>query len=286
MLVTGNKDEIRALAQSWRTSGERVGLVPTMGALHEGHLSLVRLSKAACTRTVVTIFVNPTQFGPGEDLSKYPRTLENDCAMLEAEGVDAVFAPPDGSMYLQGHASWVLVERLTAGLCGASRPTHFRGVTTIVSKLFNIIQPHEAFFGQKDYQQAAVIRRMTLDLDMPVSITVGPIVREADGLAMSSRNRFLSGEQRQAAGILYRALSEVYTLAEEGSPLGDCLEHLRTTILSQPLAELDYAAIVDADSLEPVEDLSRPAVAALAVRFGTTRLIDNMLLPPGRSGGS
>lgn len=283
MLITGNKDEIRAVTQSWRAAGKRVGLVPTMGALHEGHLSLVRISKAACDKTVVTIFVNPTQFSPNEDFAKYPRTLEKDSALLEAAGVDAVFAPAEGSIYQPDHMSWVTVEGLTAKLCGISRPTHFRGVTTIVNKLFNIIQPQEAFFGQKDYQQAVTIKRMCLDLDIPVTITVGPIVREADGLALSSRNRFLSVEERQAARVLYRTLSEVATLANKGAPLAACLEHLEAGIRAEPLAQLEYAAILDADNLEPIKDLSRPTVALLAVHFGNTRLIDNLLLPSAAS---
>jgi len=280
MLVIHDKSAIRKLVASWQAQGQRVGLVPTMGALHAGHISLVRQSRESCDRTVVTIFVNPTQFGPSEDLALYPRALQADCAMLEDEGVDAVFAPPEGSMYAADHSTWVTVDGLTSGLCGASRPTHFRGVTTIVSKLFHIIPADEAFFGQKDYQQATVIRRMVRDLDLDPRVTVCPIVREPDGLAMSSRNRFLTAEQRQAALVLSRALWDVSQMVGEGATPDDCRKFLEHAIGSEPLAELDYAAIVDADTLGEIRDFSRPAVAALAVRFGATRLIDNILLPP------
>ena len=208
--------EMRTASAQARRGGKRLGLVPTMGALHEGHLSLVRAARAQCDAVAVSIFVNPTQFGPNEDFSKYPRSFERDCELLEAEAVDLLFAPSVEEMYPQGAVTFVTVEGLSGKLCGRSRPTHFRGVTTVVSKLFHIIEPSVALFGQKDAAQAVIIRKMVRDLDLPVEIVVCPIVREADGLAMSSRNAYLDAEQRRAATVLHRALMQVQTLAEKG----------------------------------------------------------------------
>jgi pantoate--beta-alanine ligase len=265
---------------AWRGGIEgSLGLVPTMGYLHEGHLSLVRAARADNAHVAVSIFVNPTQFGPNEDLSRYPRDEVRDLRLLEAAGVDAVFAPEPAEIYPDGFSTYVTVEGLTARLEGASRPTHFRGVTTVVLKLFNIVEPGRAYFGRKDAQQLAVIRRMTRDLDLPVEIIGLPIVREADGLAMSSRNVYLAPEQRAAALVLSRALR----LAEEAYAAGErdarvIRDRMRARIAGEPLASVDYVSIADAGTLDEVERIDAPALASLAVRFGPTRLIDNTTL--------
>lgn len=271
-------DELR----TWRHAIEgEVGLVPTMGYLHEGHLSLVRAARRENTHIVVSIFVNPTQFAPNEDLARYPRDEERDLALLEREGVDGVFAPGGGEMYAQGFSTYVTVEGLTGRLEGASRPTHFRGVTTVVLKLFNIVQPDRAYFGQKDAQQLAVIRRMTRDLDLPVRIVGMPIVREPDGLAMSSRNAYLTPEQRTAATVLRRALAAAEGLFEDGvRDAAQIRRRVEGVIAEEPLAEVDYVSIADAETLEELQALDAPALISLAVRFGQTRLIDNVVLVP------
>ena len=249
-----------------------------MGALHQGHLSLVRAARAKCDFVVVSIFVNPTQFGPQEDLSKYPRTLERDCALLEREGVELVFVPEVEEMYPAGAVTWVTVEGLSERLCGRSRPGHFRGVTTVVAKLFHIVQPDTAFFGQKDAAQAAIIRRMVRDLAMPVEIVVCPIVREADGLALSSRNVYLTAEQRTQALGLSRALGEVEAAFRGGERDAAKLAALgRAVVAAEPGVRLDYFEIVDADDLEPVGEAAG-ALVAVAAWVGTTRLIDNVVL--------
>jgi pantoate--beta-alanine ligase len=269
-----------AAFRAWRGGIEGgLGLVPTMGYLHEGHLSLVRAARAGNAHVAVSIFVNPAQFGPNEDLSRYPRDEARDLELLEAGGVDAVFAPEAGEIYPEGFSTYVAVEGLTARLEGASRPTHFRGVTTVVLKLFNIAQPDRAYFGRKDAQQLAVIRRMTRDLDLPLEIIGMPIVREADGLAMSSRNVYLAPEQRAAALVLSRALR----LAEEAYAAGECdagviRDGMRMLIAGEPLASVDYVSIADAQTLEEVERIGAPVLVSLAVRFGSTRLIDNTRL--------
>jgi pantoate--beta-alanine ligase len=266
-------------AAAWG-EGKRVGFVPTMGALHEGHLSLVRAAKAQCDLVAVSIFVNPTQFGPNEDLSKYPRTFEKDRAMLEKEGVNFLFAPSVEDMYPAGAVTYVTVEGLSDKLCGKSRPGHFRGVTTVVSKLFHIVEPAVAFFGQKDAAQAAVIRRMVRDLNLPVEIVVCPIVREADGLAMSSRNAYLSPQERKAALVLYRSLTRVRELFEQGEREAGKLIASGRQIFSEELAaRLDYFEIVDPETLDPVTDVTHGVLVAVAAIFGTTRLIDNIVLP-------
>ncbi|MCS7306058.1 MAG: pantoate--beta-alanine ligase [Thermoguttaceae bacterium] len=273
--------EMRQLVQSARQEGRRIGFVPTMGALHEGHLSLVRAAKEASDFVVVSIYVNPTQFGPQEDFAQYPRTLEADLDLLAVYGIDVVFAPSDQEMYPAGFDSWVEVGGIAAPLEGRCRPGHFRGVATVVLKLFNIVQPDIAWFGQKDYQQALVIQRMVADLNVPVEIRVCPTVREPDGLAMSSRNRYLGPESRQKATILWRALCEAKQLVAAGQKDTAVLAaHLRSMIAAVPGAQIDYVAFVDPQTLSPVRQVDRPVLAALAVRIDGTRLIDNELIAP------
>lgn len=279
MLIISSAAEVTALCKEARRSGKRVGLVPTMGALHEGHLSLIRTARSQSDAVVVSLFVNPRQFGPKEDLSKYPRTLEKDTALLQAEKVDFLFTPSVEEMYPPGASTWVTVERLSEKLDGRSRPGHFRGVTTIVAKLFNIVQPDLAFFGQKDAAQAAIIRRMVRDLDFDIRIMVCPIVREKDGLAMSSRNVYLNPEQRKAATVLYRALMRVQTLADQGeSNSAKLITAGKQVIAEEPQVRLDYLEIVKWDTLDPVPDISRGALVAVAAYVGETRLIDNVVL--------
>ena len=257
----------------------RVGLVPTMGYLHDGHLSLVRRAREECDHVVVSIFVNPTQFGPKEDLSKYPRDLERDLSLLEPLGVDLVWMPTDEIMYPPGYQTWVEVETVTRPLEGAVRPGHFRGVTTVVAKLFNAVQPDNAYFGQKDAQQAAVIRQMTRDLSYPIEIVVCPIVREPDGLAMSSRNVYLDPEQRKAATVLYRSLSAAKEAYEDGVRDGETLRRIMKDVLaSEPLAQMQYVSCADYDTLEELKIVSGKALLSMAVLIGKTRLIDNIVL--------
>jgi len=272
---------MRAAARVARLGGLRVGLVPTMGALHEGHLSLVRTAKTQCEAVVVSIFVNPLQFGPNEDLAKYPRTFERDCELLRKEDVDFVFAPSVEEIYPEKATTYVTVEGMSDRLCGRSRPGHFRGVTTVVAKLFNIVQPHLAFFGQKDATQVAVIRRMVRDLNFGVEIIVCPIVRESDGLAMSSRNAYLNPQERKSALVLYRALQGLEERFRQGERDAQTLADSGKQVIAQtPGVKLDYLEIVDPDSLESVAIVNRTALAAVAVFVGTTRLIDNVLLSP------
>src|SRR5271165_1416513 len=256
-----------------------LGFVPTMGALHEGHLSLVRASKSRCDVTVVSIFVNPLQFGPSEDLAKYPRTLDRDARLLEELGVDLLFVPGVEEMYPRDAKTFVQVEELSNKLDGASRPGHFRGVATVVAKLFEIVRPDYAFFGQKDAAQIGVLRKMVSDLNLDVELVVCPIVREADGLAMSSRNAYLTPEQRQQALVLHRSLMKVQAAAEAGErDAAKLIEIGKQVIAEEPGARLDYFAIVDPNMLDPVADISRGALVAVAAYLGTTRLIDNVLL--------
>lgn len=256
-----------------------VGFVPTMGYLHAGHISLVQRARQECASVVVSIFVNPTQFGPNEDLAKYPRDLPRDLAMLKEAGVDLVWTPTVEVMYPPGFQTWVTVEALTAPLEGAQRPGHFRGVTTVVAKLFNAVQPQYAYFGQKDAQQAAVIRRMTRDLDFPIEIVVCPTVREPDGLAMSSRNTYLNPEERKAATVLFRALSAAKTAYEQGERRAEVLRQImRQVIEAEPLARLQYVSCADYDSLEELETVSGKTLLSMAVYIGNTRLIDNFVI--------
>jgi len=253
--------------------------VPTMGALHEGHLSLVRAAKAQCDAVAVSIFVNPLQFGPNEDLAKYPRTFERDCELLEKESVDLLFAPTVEEMYPAKAITYVTVEAMSERLCGRSRPGHFRGVTTVVAKLFHIIEPDLAFFGQKDAAQAAIIRRMVQDLNFAAEVVVCPIVRDVDGLALSSRNAYLSPEQRRSALVLHRALREVERQFECGERnAAKLIEDGRCVIAEQTAARLDYLEIVDPDTLEPVDQVVGAALVAVAAFVGATRLIDNVVL--------
>ena len=258
---------------------EPVGFVPTMGYLHEGHLSLARRAKEECASVVASIFVNPTQFGPGEDLSKYPRDLARDLSQLESVGVALVWTPTPEVMYPPGFQTWVTVNELTKGLEGAMRPGHFRGVTTVVAKLFNAVQPHKAYFGQKDAQQAAVIRQMTKDLDFPIEIVVCPTVREADGLAMSSRNAYLNPEERKAARVLFRALSAAKAAYENGERRAETLRRIMTeTINVEPLATLQYISCAEYDTLQELETVAGKALLSMAVFVGKTRLIDNFVI--------
>ncbi len=272
-------DQMRAACFAFKRDGKRLGFVPTMGALHAGHLSLVRAARQQCQAVAVSIFVNPTQFGPNEDFSKYPRTFEKDKQLLEAEKVDLVFAPSVDEMYPAGAKTFVHVEEMSKKLCGKSRPGHFRGVTTVVSKLFDIVEPDLAFFGQKDAAQCAILRRMVRDLAMRVQIIVCPIVRETDGLALSSRNAYLSPAQRKQATILYRSLMRVQFLADKGERSSDKLiAAAREVFAEQPEVRVDYVEIVDNDTLDRVPDVSRGALVAVAAFVGTTRLIDNIVL--------
>jgi pantoate--beta-alanine ligase len=281
--VVNTVAEARTAVRAARSRGEVVGVVPTMGALHEGHLSLIRRARMECGFVAVTLFVNPTQFSPTEDLSRYPRTFDADCRMSQESGAALLFAPPVEEVYPSGFATSVTVEDLTSGLCGASRPTHFRGVTTVVAKLFNMLQPDRAYFGEKDYQQLAVIRRMTRDLDLPVEIVPCPIVREPDGLAMSSRNRFLSPEQRQAAGSLSRGIFRAGEAFRRGERDARALRGLsRAELVAAAGVRVDYVELVDATSLTPVERVEEPALLAVAAFVGDTRLIDNTVLTPDR----
>jgi pantoate--beta-alanine ligase len=251
-----------------------------MGALHAGHLSLVRLARSRASLVVVSIFVNPLQFGPAEDFEQYPRTLEADCARLAGEGADIVFAPSAAQMYPPGATTVVHVEGLSEKLDGRSRPGHFRGVSTVVAKLFHIVQPACAVFGQKDAAQVAVLRRMVRDLNMGIELIIAPIVREADGLALSSRNAYLTSQQRKQGLVLHRTLEQVSALAASGETSAAMLRTLALSILaSEPAAQLDYFEIVDPGTLEPLEETTRGALVAVAATFGNTRLIDNVLLP-------
>lgn len=268
--------ELRRAVAAARTDGESIGLVPTMGALHEGHLSLVRASLDVCDQTIVTIFVNPTQFGPQEDLGKYPRTLPGDMAALAKCGVDLVFAPTGDDMYPTGFSTYVDPPQVAEPLEGQCRPGHFRGVTTVVLKLFNLAQADIAFFGQKDYQQAQVIQRMTQDLDQPIKIRVCPTVREPDGLAMSSRNRYLSDEERKRSLTLWRSLQLAARLFAQGERDSDTVTaRMRELFEQADISRIDYIALADPDTLEPVRHLQASTMALVAACVGDTRLIDN-----------
>jgi pantoate--beta-alanine ligase len=270
--------EVREAVTAARRQGKTIGLVPTMGALHAGHGSLIEKARAECGYVVVSIFVNPTQFGPSEDFNKYPRTLDADARLCESLGADCIFVPSAEEMYPQKNLTWVDVEQLTAGLCGASRPGHFQGVTTICAKLFHIVHPDKAYFGQKDAQQVAVIRRMVADLNFPMEIIVCPTVREPDGLAMSSRNRYLSPEQRKQAVCLYQALCRCKDLVEQGTVSTSQLISRMNQVITIAGAQVEYISMVDAQTLQPTESLATDSLVALACRVGSTRLIDNMLI--------
>jgi pantoate--beta-alanine ligase len=273
-------EEMRTACRGARRGGQRLGFVPTMGALHEGHLSLVRAAKADCDVVAASIFVNPTQFGPNEDLARYPRDFDRDRDLLAKEGVELLFAPSVEEMYPAGAVTWVTVEELSGKLDGRSRPGHFRGVTTVVAKLFHIVEPDAAFFGQKDAAQLAIIRRMVRDLKFTVEIVSGAIVREADGLALSSRNAYLDSAQRKEAVVLHRALLRVKKAWEAGERDAVTLIGAgREEIAGEKSVRLDYFEIVDPENLDPVKNLAAGALVAVAAFVGTTRLLDNILLP-------
>lgn len=276
MMVVSTLEE---LAAALGLLDKPLGLVPTMGYLHEGHLSLARRARDECKSVVVSIFVNPTQFGPTEDLSKYPRDLERDLRLLETADVDLVWTPTPEIMYPAGFQTWVEVQEMTLPLEGAQRPGHFRGVTTVVTKLFHAVQPAKAYFGQKDAQQAAVIRQMTRDLNFPVDIVVCPIVREPDGLAMSSRNVYLDAAQRTAATVLYRALSAAKAAYEKGERGAEKLRTImKETLASEPLAQVQYVSCADYETLQELDQVTGKTLLSMAVLFGKTRLIDNIVL--------
>jgi pantoate--beta-alanine ligase len=279
MRVISTVAEMQAICREVRRSGKSLGFVPTMGALHEGHLSLVRSARAHNQTVAASIFVNPLQFGPNEDFSKYPRAMERDKALLEAERVDLLFAPSAEEMYPKGAVTEVYVAGLSEKLDGKSRPGHFKGVTTVVAKLFEIVRPDRAYFGQKDAAQVAVLRKMVHDLNMDVELIVCPIVRERDGLAMSSRNAYLTAEQRRQALVLNRALMRVQATADRGEKNAAALREAGKQVIGEePGARLDYFEIVDANTLDSVGDISKGALVAVAAYVGTTRLIDNLVL--------
>ena len=280
MQIHSTIEAMRAHSRAARRDRKLIGCVPTMGALHEGHLSLVRAAKLRCEFVVASIFVNPTQFGPNEDLAKYPRTFDRDRKLLENEGIDAIFAPDVAEMYPSGATTWVNVDGLSEKLDGKSRPGHFRGVATVVAKLFHVIEPDLAFFGQKDAAQVAIIRRMVRDLRFATEIVACPIVREPDGLAMSSRNAYLDPAQRKAALVLSQSLKEVRRLYEAGerNP-GALIKCGKLVVASEPAARLDYLELVDPQTLDLVAQATEGTLVAVAAYLGTTRLIDNALLP-------
>jgi pantoate--beta-alanine ligase len=273
--------QMQQWADATRSRGQRIGLVPTMGYLHAGHLSLIRVARSHSDAVVASLFVNPLQFGRNEDLDRYPRDVPRDATMLAQVGTDVLFVPHATDMYPPGFQTTVTVDGVTRGLCGASRPAHFAGVTTVVAKLFHVVKPHVAVFGCKDFQQLVVIRRMVTDLNLDIEILGAPIVREADGLAMSSRNAYLTASERQAAGVLSKALAAAQVLVEQGEVDGlRILAAARRVIADEPLARLEYATLADPDTLEDVEVVRRPTLLALAAHVGETRLIDNCILTP------
>jgi pantoate--beta-alanine ligase len=283
MEVAETIKSVRRLVKAARSKGNKIGLVPTMGALHIGHICLIEKAVKGSDFVVVSIFVNPTQFGPGEDFEKYPRSFESDLEICRKAGVDIVFAPSPQEMYKKENLTWVNVEKLTEPLCGRSRPRHFRGVTTVCAKLFNIVEPDVAYFGQKDAQQAIVIKRMVADLNMPLEIVVCPTVREPDGLAVSSRNKYLSEQQRKDATYIYKSLKKCESLVEAGTTDSKTIIGEMKQILNQVSSiEIEYISIVDAESLQELERIAGKALAAVAVKIGSARLIDNIVVDAGR----
>ncbi len=279
MKIIRSIPEMQEQSEAWRRAGERIGFVPTMGFLHEGHLSLMRIARKHSSRLVASIFVNPTQFGPNEDFSRYPRDFERDEALCRAEGVDALFYPEAAEMYAPDFSTWVTEESLSKPLCGASRPGHFRGVCTVVTKLFLAVAPHTAVFGRKDAQQALVIRRMVRDLNFPIEIVIGPIVREPDGLAMSSRNAYLSPDERQRALALSRGLRKAEAAYEAGERRAAALRGIVEAEIAASQGRIDYVQLVARENLAPLDPaVDRPAMLAVAVFYGKTRLIDNVFL--------
>jgi len=269
---------MRNLSGEWHKQGYTVGFVPTMGYLHDGHLSLIDIAKNKADKVVVSIFVNPTQFGPREDLKRYPRNVGRDKRLLKEKGVDVVFLPNERMMYPEGYLTFVEVERLSNILCGAFRPGHFRGVTTIVLKLFNIVEPDIAVFGEKDYQQAVIIKKMVKDLNLPVKIITGKIIREKDGVAMSSRNTYLSSEERKRARVLYRSLILAKNMVKNGIKSADKIKEKMENLIRAEGGKIDYVEIVHPETLSPVDNVEKGVRALVAVWIGKTRLIDNMRL--------
>lgn len=279
MKIAATAKEVKEIVEGWKKEGKRVGFVPTMGYLHEGHKSLIDISVMENDKTVVSVFVNPTQFAPNEDFESYPRDFMADAKLCEEAGADLIFHPEPEEMYAEDFCTYVEMEDITKGLCGKTRPTHFRGVCTVVLKLFNIVRPDRAYFGQKDAQQLAVIKRMVRDLNLDVKIEGCPIVREGDGLAKSSRNAYLNKEERLAAVVLSRAVKRGLKMVEEGErDSKTIIEIMRSMIESEPLAKIDYVEIVDWRTLKPMEKINGPMLAALAVYIGKTRLIDNFIV--------
>ena len=279
MKIVAAVDEVRKQVKEWRAEGLSVGLVPTMGYLHEGHKSLIDKAVEQNDKVVVSVFVNPIQFGPGEDLATYPRDLERDAALCEEAGADLIFHPEKEDMYFDDFCTYVDMDGLTKGLCGKTRPTHFRGVCTVVSKLFHIVQPDRAYFGQKDAQQLAVIRRMVRDLNFDLEIIGCPIIREEDGLAKSSRNTYLSPEEREAATILHKGLLRGEELIRNGEKkVSVIVKEITDIIQSEPLAKIDYVEVVDFDCIESIDIIEGTVLTAVAVYIGTTRLIDNFII--------
>jgi len=281
MKTVNTISEIRQITKEWKAKGFSIGFVPTMGYLHEGHKSLIEKARVENDKVVVSIFVNPTQFGPNEDFEKYPRDLEKDAALCSDAGADLIFAPEVNEMYPEGSHTFVDVEGITEGLCGEKRPGHFRGVCIVVSKLFNIVSPHRAYFGEKDAQQLAVIKRMVNDLNFDIEIKGCPIIREDDGLAKSSRNTYLSAEERIAARVLSRSLNKGKEALSKGERDSDKLKNIILNELnSEPLAKIDYVEIVDSSTLKSIKNIEKPILAAIAVFIGKTRLIDNFTFEP------
>ena len=281
MKVISNIDEIREELSPLRLKGKKIAVVPTMGYFHEGHLSLMDIVRKMADIVVVTLFVNPTQFGPGEDFERYPRDWKRDEKLAEEHGADIIFYPDVEEMYPDPYHTYVITEKLSGVLCGASRPVHFKGVTTVVAKLFNIIQPDIAVFGQKDAQQTIIIKRMVKDLNFPVEIVVAPIVRERDGLAMSSRNKYLLPEERKQAAVISKALSEATKAVESGEANAHTIEVLiRKKISESDLANIEYVSMVNGQTLENADNIEQDSLCAVAVWFGKTRLIDNVVFHP------
>lgn len=279
MQVTKTVKETRDIVKEWKREGLTVGLVPTMGFLHEGHASLIKRAREENDRVAVSVFVNPTQFGPNEDLEAYPRDFERDSALCEGIGADLIFHPEPEDMY-DNPCAYVSIEKLSDNLCGKTRPVHFRGVCTVVSKLFNIVTPDRAYFGQKDAQQLAIIKKMVKDLNFDIEIIGCPIVREEDGLAKSSRNTYLNAEERKAALCLSRSVAKGQEIIKNGMKAEKLLGEMTEIINAEPLAKIDYVSVVDALTMEPVEKIDRPVLVAMAVYIGKTRLIDNFSWEP------
>ncbi|RKY23738.1 MAG: pantoate--beta-alanine ligase [Planctomycetota bacterium] len=283
MKVAKTIELVRSLVKAARSSGKTVGFVPTMGALHTGHISLIEAAVKQCDFVVLSIFVNPTQFVPGEDFEKYPRPIDADLQVCEKAGVDVVFVPTTEQMYAAENLTWVNVEKLTDTLCGRFRPGHFRGVTTVCAKLFNIVAPDVAFFGQKDAQQTVVIKRMVADLNMPLDIVVCPTVRQNDGLAVSSRNQYLTDQQKQDATLIYKSLQECRQMVETGTTEAQkIITRMRQILNRRPSIEIEYISIVDAETLRELDRVVGRVLVAVAVKIGPARLIDNILLDTGK----